>query len=320
MPRRAASLALLVSLAGAATLGCLHLEIDGDVAGQIAANTTATACDPVICDAPDTDPAYPAALKELTVPSHDAALNAIVYVASGPGPHPVAILLHGYPGNERNGDLAQALRRAGWTVLFFHYRGTWGSPGTFTFTRALEDVAAAVDFVRTPGFAKQYRADPTRVALIGHSMGGFLALATAAEHAEVDCVVSMAGANLGLMGQAAASDPAARARLEQGFGGWSGPIRMAPRYAPVDELVANAQRFDLTRRAAALAKRPVLLVAGARDDVAPRAQHLDPLVAALASAGAKRATSVVLDADHAFSSQRIELAHQVVGWLGRSCL
>ena len=32
----------------------------------------------------------------------------------GLGPHPVVIMLHGFPGNEKNLDLAQSIRRAGW--------------------------------------------------------------------------------------------------------------------------------------------------------------------------------------------------------------
>ncbi|MCX5738535.1 MAG: DUF1749 domain-containing protein, partial [Proteobacteria bacterium] len=77
--------------------------------------------------------------------------------------------------------------------------------------------------------------------------------------------------------------------------------------------------FDTTQRAAALAARPVLLVAGARDTVTPPTVHHDPLVAAFAAAGAAHTDSVVLDADHAFSDKRIALAHAVVGWLGSEC-
>ncbi|MFD3266336.1 hypothetical protein [Phenylobacterium ferrooxidans] len=32
-------------------------------------------------------------------------------------------------GNEKNLDLAQAVRRAGWNAAAFNYRGSWGSPG-----------------------------------------------------------------------------------------------------------------------------------------------------------------------------------------------
>ena len=46
-------------------------------------------------------------MQSFQIPSHGGLLNAFVYVASGPGPHPMVVLLHGFPGNERNLDLAQ---------------------------------------------------------------------------------------------------------------------------------------------------------------------------------------------------------------------
>jgi pimeloyl-ACP methyl ester carboxylesterase len=65
-------------------------------------------------------------METFQIPSHGALLNAFVYVAAGAGPHPAVVLLHGFPGNERNLDLAQDMRRAGWDVLYFDYRGSWG--------------------------------------------------------------------------------------------------------------------------------------------------------------------------------------------------
>jgi uncharacterized protein len=59
----------------------------------------------------------------VTVPSGGESLLKVMHVPAGPGPHPVAVLLHGFPGHERNVDLAQALRRAGYAALVFHYRG-----------------------------------------------------------------------------------------------------------------------------------------------------------------------------------------------------
>jgi len=59
------------------------------------------------------------------------------------------------PGFEQNGDLGQTLRRSGWNVLIFHYRGAWGSGGTFSFANCLEDVQAVrrpdcIDHRRVP--------------------------------------------------------------------------------------------------------------------------------------------------------------------------
>jgi pimeloyl-ACP methyl ester carboxylesterase len=71
-------------------------------------------------------------------------MNGFIYVAAGIQPHPTVLILHGSPGNEQNLDPAQALRRAGYNVLFFHYRGSWGSPGKFTQAGGVDDGQAAV--------------------------------------------------------------------------------------------------------------------------------------------------------------------------------
>src|SRR5579864_4980492 len=128
-------------------------------------------------------PADRASMDTFQIPSHGALLNALVYVAAGAGPHPAVILLHGFPGNEKNLDLAQAIRRAGWNVLYFNYRGSWGSPGDFSFTHAMEDTQAAIAFLRDAATAKKLRVDPAHIVLIGHSMGGFMANYGGAEDA-----------------------------------------------------------------------------------------------------------------------------------------
>src|SRR5437588_55662 len=78
---------------------------------------------------PPIDSTSRAGMIAFALPSHGANMNAVLYTAAGSGAHPTVLLLHGFPGNEQNLDLAQAIRRAGWNVLTLHYRGSWGSPG-----------------------------------------------------------------------------------------------------------------------------------------------------------------------------------------------
>src|SRR5216110_767038 len=68
----------------------------------------------------------PAGFIELQIPSAGSLLQGFMYKANGSKPHPTLILLHGYPGNERNLDLAQTVRAHGWNVVYFNYRGSWG--------------------------------------------------------------------------------------------------------------------------------------------------------------------------------------------------
>jgi len=136
-------------------------------------------------------------MQSFQLPSHGALLNAFVYIASGATPHPTVILLHGFPGNERNLDLAQSIRRAGWNVLYFDYRGSWGSPGAFSFTHCIEDTQSAIDYLRNPVHAAQLRADPRTIVLIGHSMGGFMALQAGALDPAITAVITVSAADLG---------------------------------------------------------------------------------------------------------------------------
>jgi pimeloyl-ACP methyl ester carboxylesterase len=302
--------ALAVSFALA--LGCASFALALGCAASGPAPPDPLAQDPVF------DAAQPALSNEVVFESAGARMFGLVYEAPGTGPHPTVVVLHGFPGNERNLDLAQAIRRSGWNAVFFHYRGAWGSQGDFGFVHVLEDVAAVVATLRQPEFAARHRIDPTRIALVGHSMGGFAALVSAAELAGVDCAASLAGANLGLWAEAVATREG-EARMAGALESWSGPIRGTSGAALVAEVSANAARFDVRRHAPALAQKPLLLVAGSRDDVTPPALHHDPLAAAVAAQPGARLEAVVLDADHAFADRRVALTRLVLDWLARDC-
>lgn len=66
----------------------------------------------------------------ILIPGKRGRLLSVVYTAAGEGLHPTVLLLHGIPGCERNFDLAQSLRRAGFHVRTFHYSGSWAVMGT----------------------------------------------------------------------------------------------------------------------------------------------------------------------------------------------
>jgi pimeloyl-ACP methyl ester carboxylesterase len=115
-----------------------------------------------------------AGFVELTIPSNEALLQGFLYRANGKQKHPTLILLHGYPGNERNLDLAQVVRSRGWNVIYFNYRGSWGSQGKFSFANAVEDVANVVAFCEKN--QEKLQIDPSNIVLFGHSMGGWVCL------------------------------------------------------------------------------------------------------------------------------------------------
>jgi dienelactone hydrolase len=262
---------------------------------------------------PSPDPLHPAALVTYAFDSHGARLNGIGYLPGGGGPHPIVLVLHGFPGNERNLDLAQAYRRAGWGAFVFHYRGAWGSGGDFAFAHVLEDVHSALAFVRSR--AGSFRTDPDRIALIGHSMGGWASLITASEDSDLLGAGSLAGWNVGAEARMILSGSSAEARVLAGMADALGPLHGTDAEALVREAKARHGEWDLEDRAQKLANRPLLIVAASRDEeVAPDLHHT-PVVNALRTAGASRLTELVLDTDHALSDHRIALARATIDWL-----
>jgi pimeloyl-ACP methyl ester carboxylesterase len=115
-----------------------------------------------------------AGMTELFIPSGNALLAGFIYKANGAQKHPTLLLLHGYPGNERNLDLAQVVRAHGWNVIYFDYRGSWGSQGQFGFENCVEDVANVVAFCKK--YQDSLKIDTSNMVLFGHSMGGWVCL------------------------------------------------------------------------------------------------------------------------------------------------
>lgn len=95
------------------------------IGALIAAALAAAQPTPALAQDPPVDRAHPASGRGVQFLSQGSQVNAMVYRPAGAGSHPTVILLHGLPGNEQNLDLARAMQRAGWTVITFHYRGSW---------------------------------------------------------------------------------------------------------------------------------------------------------------------------------------------------
>jgi pimeloyl-ACP methyl ester carboxylesterase len=275
----------------------------------------ATATSPAITSDPTPDHDHPAAMATFQLPSHGALLNALVYLAAGAGPHPTVLLLHGFPGNERNLDLAQTLRRAGYNVLYFNYRGSWGSPGDFSFTHAIEDTDAAIAYLRVPANATRLRVDPTHLILIGHSMGGFLARYAGAQNPGIQAVVLISAADMGVdkiesvpaAYRSRAVAPLAKSLAEEGLA----PLAGCTPNSLAEDVVAHADAWNIPNLAPKLATRP-LLVLTSDDGLAP---SNDAFVAALKTSGNLQVTTLHLPTDHSYSDHRIALQQAVLDFL-----
>ncbi|MFI7636079.1 alpha/beta hydrolase family protein [Nonomuraea sp. NPDC049400] len=272
--------------------------------------------DPLVAD-PPRDPDFPATTPALTFDSAGATLLGVLHVPAGRGPHPVVVLLHGFPGNERNFDLAQVLRRAGYASLVFHYRGSWGVGGSWSWGHVLEDAAAVVAGLRDRDVAAAHRLDLRRVVLIGHSLGGFAALMTAAADPSVTAVASVAGFDFGAVSALCRAEPSHRATYAEAFAGELGPLQGTSGQALVAEMEAAGESWRLAGLAPLLAHRPVLLIGTSLDPVTPYDLHHEPVVAAYQAQPVKHLEHHVFPTDHALSDHRVTLARTILGFLAR---
>jgi len=300
-------LAVLAAPLLAMTLSAHATELPG---GPLIARPAQTPS-AVITD-PRPDKAHPPGMADVRIESHGERMNAVLYTAGGITPHPVVVLFHGFPGNEQNLDLAQAIRRAGFTVLTLHYRGSWGSPGKFSFTNAMEDSDAALAFMRDPATVAKYNLDPRRIFVIGHSMGGMMTASATAHDPRVAGFVLISAWDIGA-GAPQFADPEFRKKqLEGDFAANVIPLNTTPE-ALMDEMVANAAKWDFVDFAPSLKTRPALILT-ADDGLTPDNQRL---AAALKAAGDTDVTEDHMATDHSYSDKRIALESAVVRWLER---
>jgi len=264
---------------------------------------------------PPVDKANPATMQSFQIPSHGAALNAIVYIAPGAGPHPVVLVLHGFPGNEKNLDLAQSIRRAGWNAVFFDYRGSWGSPGSFSFGNSLEDTAAAVAYMRDPANAAKLRSDPKRIVLVGHSMGGLMAAYVGAHDPGILGIGLISGANMGAFGTAvtASNDPKAgkTALAAHLVDEDILPLAGCTGESLAQDLIDHGKQWSWLGYTELFGSRPLLLVTS--DD--GLAASADALGKAVKQQGSMHVTEVHYATDHSYSGNRIALQATVLNWL-----
>jgi len=268
---------------------------------------------------PVVDPNAPPAIDELTIPSGDDRMAALIYIANGPGPHPTVVMLHGFPGNEKNLDLAQAIRRDGFNVVFFHYRGAWGSEGTYSLLQIDDDALAVLSYLRQAEVAQRLRVDVDKLSLLGHSMGGFGALSAGHLDKNLVCVGAMSPANFAVY----AADINAKDPGIEGFKAYVDGIFVLRDFngdAMVEQLTSvPIETLDTTRFGPGLHGKSVFMVIGDQDKVTPAEAMFDPVVKAYSEDKDIQLQHLKISGDHSFSWSRIKLAGVVVDWLDKDC-
>lgn len=227
--------------------------------------------------------------------SHGSKLLGTIYRPDGKGKKPTVLLLHGIPGNEKNVDLAYALRAAGWNAVTFHYRGCWGSEGNYSLTGIADDTIAVIDYL-----SQRNDVDMKRFAVVGMSLGGWGVVAAAARDDRIRAVIS-------INPLVDPNDYVIADDYAESF---------AAMLNGVTPKELRSQWMNLTPLqdiAAKLATRPTILITGEADELFS-IEHQQVLVEALPSIEWWR----IPNGTHTFGDHRTILVRGVVDWLTRT--
>ncbi|MFT5875263.1 MAG: dienelactone hydrolase [Clostridium sp.] len=208
---------------------------------------------------------FPPMTEVFTINVEGDDMIAMMYVAQGKGPNPTIILYHGFPGYQNNIDLAQVLRRAGYNVMLFHYRGCFGSQGTYSVSHDLEDAEAVIDYVKSDKCKKSCKVDPKNLILMGYSMGGHAALITLANHPEIKSMAFLVGYNIGRYAKSLYGNDKLIKEAVEFWADSTAPLRGITSEQFIKEIIENREKWDLVDYAEKLKGHSLLFIVYWRD-------------------------------------------------------
>jgi pimeloyl-ACP methyl ester carboxylesterase len=271
-------------------------------------------CEALQREPPDRDHEHPAGGGMLTVTVDGQRIFCALYLPRGEGPHPVALMVHGLPGTVRGEDLAQTLRRAGMAALILSPRGAGGSEGTWSYQGAHADTNAVCRALRDPETAARFHLDPERIVLLGHSLGGQLAV-MAARDAGIRDLILLSPADPARQWEATQRSPEALAARHRRLAMLCEPLRGVEVERIWNELGMIVDDFNMLSNIGKLRDPRVLLVGAQYDHVLPVSEYLDPVAEALERNTPGSVTTCVLPTGHNYNSHRLELAGAILTWL-----
>lgn len=253
---------------------------------------------------------FPPDLQAEILQGRRGRLLVTIYRAGGEGVHPTILLNHGFPGIEKNFDLAQALRRVGFHVVTYHYSGSWGSDGNYSYGNDLEDAETLLAFIETN---ETYGFDRENLFVAGHSVGGFVTAHLLARHRELRAGVLLTPCDLGGVVSFPENTEAKKLLMEIFE---TGPLWLngtSPQ-ALFEEVSAHQAEYRFLSLAEKLADRPVYCLGAVRDESCPPEAHCLPLVERLRQLGGN-VVYETLDTDHSFSDVRLAMIEKTAKFL-----
>ena len=233
---------------------------------------------------------------------------------TGSGPFPIVVVCHGFKGFKNWGffpELGRRLAAAGFAAVTFNFSGSGIGPDLENFTeldrfasdtlsKQIADLGCILDALAARRVGSE-RGDLSRLALLGHSRGGAVAILRAREDTRVRAVVTWAGVStVWRYTERELAEWRRRGSLD--FLNTRTQQLMRIHSTLLDDLEANRERFDIARAVAAL-EVPLLVVHGEQDVSVPVRE-----AEALAAAAGRCTLRIIPATGHTF-----EAVHPWVG-------
>ncbi len=237
---------------------------------------------------------YPATSEEITITIGNDSIAAFGMFAAGKEKKETILLLHGLPGNERNLDLAQELRRDGRNVIYFNYRGAWGSQGEFMYSNCIEDVKKVIDFFSTSENSDKYKIKTDSYILFGHSLGGGIALLSGAKDKRVKRIAIYSPFNV---------NTASKETLDWAKNYINGLFMLnVDSEKFIKELIDNQISYNPLNFKNELSEKSLLVL----DENNRNKEWIEQI---------ENVEYILMKTDHSFSDKRLELIEKVVKWI-----
>lgn len=240
---------------------------------------------------------FPAENESIAIKIDGSFISVYALLAKDSTKKQTVIFCHGLPGNEKNLDLAQVVRRSGRNAIYFNYRGSWGSQGEFSYKNSLNDLRGLIRFLSKPENAEAYRVDTSNFILIGHSYGGGIVLIAGATLKNVKKIIAISPASFGKYKTKESQQWLTNFMQSEDF------FMLNQSNDFIQDVIDNAELYDPINFKDFLSYKSVLVI----DENERHRSFIDPLI------GVDH--RIWENTDHCFANKRIALTKAVLAWI-----
>lgn len=229
------------------------------------------------------------------------------------------IFLQGFPGIEGDELICEQLMQAGFHVLTFNYRGTFSSQGAFSFSNAIADIGAALNYLKKATELEPYQIDPGKIILGGWSFGSAIVPAGAVRNPLFTKFFMLSGRNFGKEARKIECEPEYAQRVAKNLDGLrvpNGPVNF--KHDVVPDLIEIQDLLNYEKLAPPLRDHDILLINGWDDDLVPIEEHTIPFYRSLIVSGANKVRIEAVQDGHKFSKTKDQIVSIILDWISEN--